>query len=87
MRTGDEPDARKALDRAFQANGFDRVTLNLLNLLDKLEKFDVVQDADLTFKFQPDETAVLKEYAIPARARRAQDACRRSISSPQKDPF
>ena len=65
MRTGDEPDARKALDRAFQANGFDRVTLNLLNLLDKLEKFDVVQDADLTFKFQPDETAVLKEYAIP----------------------
>jgi tetratricopeptide (TPR) repeat protein len=65
MRTGDEAEARKALDRAFKANGFDRVTLNLLNLLDKLDKFDVVQDADLTFKFQSDETAVLKEYAIP----------------------
>jgi cellulose synthase operon protein C len=65
MRTGDETDARKTLDRAFKANGFDKVTLNLLNLLDKLEKFDVVQDGDLTFKFQPDETAVLKEYAIP----------------------
>ena len=65
MRTGDEPDARKALDRAFKDDPFDRVTKNLLDLLDKLDKFDVVQDGDLTFKFQADETAVLKEYAVP----------------------
>ena len=41
------------------------MTFNLLALLDKLEKFDVVQDGDLTFKFDPNETKVLREYAIP----------------------
>ncbi len=65
MRTGDEPEARKALDSAFKIDRFDRVTFNLLALLDKLDKFDVVRDGDLVFKFQPDETAVLREYAIP----------------------
>jgi tetratricopeptide (TPR) repeat protein len=65
MRTGDEPGARRALERAFKLDGFDRVTFNLLALLDKLEKFDVVREGDLVLKFHPDETAVLKEYAIP----------------------
>jgi tetratricopeptide (TPR) repeat protein len=65
MRTGDEAEARRVLDRAFKAFPFDQVTINLLALLDKLEKFDVVQDGDLTFKFDPNETKVLREYAIP----------------------
>ncbi len=65
MRTGDEPGARRTLERAFKLDGFDRVTFNLLALLDKLEKFDVVREGDLVLKFHPDETAVLKEYAIP----------------------
>ncbi len=65
MRTGDEDAARPALDRAFSANGFDKITKNLLDLLDKLNKFDVVQDADLTFKFSTEETPIMREYAIP----------------------
>jgi cellulose synthase operon protein C len=65
MRTGDEAEARRVLDRAFKAFPFDRVTLNLLTLLDKLDKFEVVQDGDLIFKFHPDEARVLREYAIP----------------------
>ena len=65
MRTGDEPEARKALDRAFKEDPYDRVTFNLLQLLDTLEKFDVVQDGDLTFKFDPAESAILREYAVP----------------------
>ena len=65
MRTGDEPGARRALERAFKLDGFDRVTFNLLALLDKLEKFDVVREGDLVLKFHPVETAVLKEYAVP----------------------
>jgi tetratricopeptide (TPR) repeat protein len=65
MRTGDEPEARRALDRAFKTDPFDKVTFNLLALLDTLDKFDVVKDGDLIFKFHPDETAVLREYAIP----------------------
>jgi Tfp pilus assembly protein PilF len=65
MRTGDEAEARKILDRTFKAFPYDRVTFNLLALLDKLEKFEVVQDGDLIFKFHPDEATVLREYAIP----------------------
>ena len=65
MRTGDEPEARRALDRAFKTDPYDVVTYNLLSLLDTLEKFDVVRDGDLVVKMHPDEAAVLKEYAIP----------------------
>jgi Flp pilus assembly protein TadD len=65
MRTGDEAEARRVLDRTFKAFPFDQVTFNLLALLDKLEKFEVVQEGDLIFKFHPDEAKILREYAIP----------------------
>ena len=41
MRTGDEAEARKALERSFNADPFDQVTYNLLALLDTLDKFVV----------------------------------------------
>jgi tetratricopeptide (TPR) repeat protein len=65
MRTGDEAEARKALERSFNADPFDQVTYNLLALLDTLDKFVVEQSGDLIFKFHPDEAAVMREYAIP----------------------
>ena len=65
MRTGDEAEARRALDRAFTADPFDVVTYNLLSLLDKLEKFVVEESGEVTVKFHPDEAPVMREYAIP----------------------
>jgi tetratricopeptide (TPR) repeat protein len=65
MRTGEEVEARRVLDSTFKAFPFDQVTFNLLELLDKLEKFEVVQSGDLVFKFDPNEAKVLREYAIP----------------------
>jgi tetratricopeptide (TPR) repeat protein len=65
MRTGDEAGARQVLDNTFKVFPFDQVTFNLLALLDKLEKFEVVRDGDLIFKFDPNEARVLREYAIP----------------------
>jgi tetratricopeptide (TPR) repeat protein len=65
MRTGDEVEARRALDRAFKADPYDIVTYNLLALLDTLDKFVVVHDGDLIFKFDAEEAPVLREYAIP----------------------
>jgi tetratricopeptide (TPR) repeat protein len=66
LRTGDEAEARKALDRSVEQAGlFDLVTKNLLDLLDKLDTFQVVTDGDLTFKFAPEEAPVLRQYAIP----------------------
>jgi cellulose synthase operon protein C len=65
MRLGDEAAARRFLDQAHNAFPHDRPTFNLLNLLDKLDKFEVVKDGHFVFKFHPDEAAVLREYAIP----------------------
>jgi cellulose synthase operon protein C len=82
MRTGDEPEARRVLDAAFKAFPFDRVTINLLALLDKLDKFEVVQEGDLIFKFDPSEARVLREYAIPL----AQDALKKLSAAYQFTP-
>lgn len=65
MRTGDEAAARGALERSFEADPYDRVTYNLLMLLDSLDKFVVETSGDLVFKFHPDEAAVMREFAIP----------------------
>jgi cellulose synthase operon protein C len=65
LRTGDEPAARAALEQAFNADRFNRVTYNLLMLLDKLDGFTEVKDGDVIVKMHPDEAPVLREYALP----------------------
>ena len=82
MRTGDEAGARRVLDNTFKVFPFDQVTFNLLALLDKLEKFEVVQDGDFVFKFDPNEARVLREYAIPL----AHQALKKYVESYQFTP-
>jgi tetratricopeptide (TPR) repeat protein len=65
MRTGEEAEARRVLERAFKSDPFDVVTYNLLSLLDSLERFDVIEAGNLVLKVHPDEAAVLREYALP----------------------
>ena len=65
MRTGDEAEARRALERSFSADPFDQVTYNLLALLDTLDKFVVEKSGELIFKFHSDEAPIMREYAIP----------------------
>jgi tetratricopeptide (TPR) repeat protein len=70
MRTGDEPGARRALDRSWRADPYDTVTFNLLHVLDVLDQFSTVKEGDIVLKMHRDEAAVLREYAMPL----AQDA-------------
>jgi tetratricopeptide (TPR) repeat protein len=65
LRTGDEPAARHALEASFKIDPFDRVTKNLLDMMDKLDKFTTVKDGDIVVKMQTDEAPVLQEYAVP----------------------
>jgi tetratricopeptide (TPR) repeat protein len=65
MRTGEEAEARRALERAFNAHPFEKPTSNLLLLLDTMDKFVVEKSGDLIVKFHPDEAPIMREYVIP----------------------
>ena len=65
MRTGDEPQARQALDRAWSLDAYDVVTYNLLALLDTLDKFVEIREGDIILKLHPEEAPVMREYAMP----------------------
>ena len=65
LRTGDEPAARTALETSFKDDPFDRVTKNLLDMLDKVDKFVTVRDGDIVVRMDADEAPVLQEYAVP----------------------
>ena len=73
MRTGDELNARRALETAFKTDPYDVVTYNLLSLLDTLEPFDTVREGDMVLRIAPAETAVMRHYA-PQLAREAMAA-------------
>lgn len=67
MRTGDESAARASLETSFKGDAFksNTLTLNLLTLLDELDKFETITDGKIVFRFHPDEAAVMREYALP----------------------
>ena len=65
MRTGQEGQARTALERSWELDDSSRFTKNLLDVLDKIDKYTVVQHGPFIFKFSPEEAAVLQAYAVP----------------------
>jgi tetratricopeptide (TPR) repeat protein len=69
MRTGDEQEARNALERAFKSDPFDTSTYNMLNLLDTLDKFETIREGDFIIRLDPREAPVMKEYVGPLAAR------------------
>jgi len=86
LRTGDEVAGRQALERSFSRNEYDDVTFNLLDLLDRLDKFDVVRDGNIVMKFDPLEAAVMKEQAVPF-AREALDTLAKRWNLEIKGPI
>jgi len=64
LRTGDEADARTALEASFKDDPYDKITFNLLAMLDTLDKFVTVRDGDVVMRLHKDEAPVLQEYAM-----------------------
>ncbi|MEO8682677.1 MAG: tetratricopeptide repeat protein [Vicinamibacterales bacterium] len=73
MRTGDERNARRALETAFKTDPYDVGTYNLLSVLDTLDPFDTVREGDMVLRLAPAESAVMRQYA-PQLAREAMAA-------------
>ena len=65
LRVGDERGARRALETAFRADAYDLVTYNLLQMLDSLDGFDVIEAGAAVVKLDPDESPALRHYAVP----------------------
>ncbi len=65
LRTGEERDARRALETAFRANSYDLVTFNLLEMLDELDTFASFPAGNATVRLHRDEAPVLRHYAVP----------------------
>ncbi|HXG89968.1 MAG TPA: tetratricopeptide repeat protein [Vicinamibacterales bacterium] len=86
MRTGDEINARRALETAFRADPFDVITYNLLGVLDKLETFETITDGLLTIKLHRDEFGVMREY-VPALAKEALAALSKRWEFTPKGPI
>jgi len=64
LRTGDEAEARTALEASFKDDPYDKITFNLLAMLDTLDKFVTVRDGDVVMRLHKDEAPVLQEYAM-----------------------
>ncbi len=83
LRTGDEAEARKALDAAFARDAFDTVTYNLLSLLDTLDRFVTVQGRNLTVRLHEQDAPVLQPYLVPLAEEALADLARRYEFTPQ----
>ena len=64
LRTGDEVGARAALEAAFKADPFNKLTFNQLAVMDKVDKFVTLRDGDVVMRLDKDEAPVLREYAM-----------------------
>ncbi len=73
LRTGDEPRARRALERSFEEDPYDVITFNLLEMLDTLDDFETFEEGDLIVRLHPDEAPVLKDYVIELGQRALDD--------------
>lgn len=65
LRVGEEREARTALTRAFDADPYNLVTYNLLQLLDTLETFVSFRAGGAVVRLHPSEAPVLQHYAVP----------------------
>ncbi len=86
LRTGDEPGARKALEKAFSQDSYDFVTYNLLQMLDSLDKFETIQDGDLVIRMHPEDAKVMRE-AVRSLSRDAMAALRERYGFTPKGPI
>ncbi len=86
LRTGDEPGARNVLERSFKLDGFNPITKNLLDMMDTLDTFVTVKDADIIIRMHKDEAPALTDYAV-SLAHQALDTVSKRYQFTPKGPI
>ena len=86
LRTGDEPGARQALEASFKLNSYHLITYNLLEMMDTLDTFVTVEDADVVLRMDKEEAPVLQQPAM-ALAKRALATLSKRYSFTPKGPI
>ena len=86
LRTGDEQEARDHLETAFKSDPYDRMTYNLLKMMDGLDKFEVIRDGDLIIKLDSKEAPVMREFVGPL-AQRALEQYEKKYNFTPKGPI
>jgi cellulose synthase operon protein C len=86
LRTGDETEARTVLEKAFAIDKFDRTTMNLLTMLDSLDKFETITEGNIIVKLHPGELPVMREYVGPL-AQQALDVFTKKYQFTPKGPI
>ncbi len=64
LRTGDEVGARAALEAAWKADPFSKLTKNQLDVMDKVDKYVTLREGDVVMRLDQAEAPVLREYAM-----------------------
>jgi predicted Zn-dependent protease len=83
LRTGDEPAARTALETSWDLDKSTALTKNLLDLLDRLDTFEIVSHGEFIFKFAKEEAEVFKVYVPPLADEAYQQFVKRYAFKPQ----
>ncbi len=83
LRTGEEADARRALDAAFARDPFDAVTYNLLSLLDALDTFATIEGRNMIVRLDEQDSAVLRPYLVPLAEQALADLSARYAFTPK----
>jgi tetratricopeptide (TPR) repeat protein len=87
LRVGDESGARRSLETAFRADGYDLVTYNLLEMLDKLDAFESIDAGGVTVRLDPNEAPAMRHYAVPLVKEAMAQMSRRYGFNPQGPIF
>ncbi len=83
METGEEAQARTALESAFKLDNFNQRTFDVLNLLDRLDVFERIETEHIVFKFDDAEDGVIAPYFSEVLEEMAADLCRRYGADPK----
>lgn len=84
METGDETDARHTLDASFALDGFNHRTFNVLDLLDRIERFAQRETEHFILKFDRERDGVVVPYFAEALEALYGDVCADFETSPKK---